>query len=212
MEKTLLLVIGALLVVASAVAWLSPSSGLTQVALAVSGLCGVATLVLAGRIASEARGTREPAAAIEKEAPAPRDRPVEPAPRAEAEVVAFLALLQEGGRLVDFVREDLAGASDAQIGAAARVVHAGCRRAIDEHFEIEPVAKEPEGTEVVLESGYDASAYRLLGTVPDQPPYRGKLLHPGWAIRSVKLPRVTGVTEERPWPVVAPAEVDLGKG
>jgi len=207
MERKLLYAIGALLVAANAAAWLVSKPELALASFAVSGLCGVGALVLAGRFAPRALDTPEPAPLDP-----PLARPPEPAPRAEAEVVAFLALLQERGRLVDFAREDLAGASDAQVGAAARVVHAGCRKVIEEHFEIEPVAKEPEGAQVVLEPGYDAAAYRLLGAVPDQPPYRGKLLHPGWAVRSVKLPRVTGVTEERPWPVVAPAEADLGKG
>jgi hypothetical protein len=132
-----------------------------------------------------------------------------PAPRPEAEIVAFLALLQEHGRLVDFVREDVAGATDEQLGAAARVVHAGCRKVLDEYFEIRPVRTETEGTRVVLEKGFDAGAHRLLGSVPDQPPYTGILLHPGWAAHAVKLPRITGVTGQRPWPVVAPAEVEL---
>jgi hypothetical protein len=63
---------------------------------------------------------------------------------------------------------------------------------------------------VELGPDYDASAHRLLGSVPEKPPYQGQLLHPGWMAESVKLPRITGVTEKRPWPVLAPAEVDLG--
>lgn len=144
-------------------------------------------------------------------APAPPVVPV-PAPlppRAEAEIVAFLALLQENGRLVDFAREDITGATDEQLGGAARVVHSGCRKVLDEYFEIHPVRAESEGARVVLDKGFDAPAHRLLGSVPDQPPYQGKLLHPGWMAQSVKLPRITGVTEQRPWPVLAPAEVEL---
>lgn len=132
-----------------------------------------------------------------------------PAPRPEAEIVAFLALLQEHGRLVDFIREDVAGAADEQLGAAARVVHAGCRKVLDEYFEIGPVRTEAEGAKIILEKGFDGGAHRLLGTVPDQPPYTGTLLHPGWAAHAVKLPRIAGVTGERPWPVLAPAEVEI---
>jgi hypothetical protein len=111
--------------------------------------------------------------------------------------------------LVDFAKEDIAAASDAQIGSAARVVHAGCRKVLDEYFEITPLQNAPEGSSLTLESGYDAPAFRLLGSVPEHPPYKGKLLHPGWIAQSVKLPRLTGTTEKRPWPVLAPAEVEV---
>ena len=49
------------------------------------------------------------------------------ASRADAEIVHFLAMLQDKGRLVDFLMDDINPYSDAQVGAAARVVHAGCK-------------------------------------------------------------------------------------
>jgi hypothetical protein len=61
-----------------------------------------------------------------REAPAPVAAPVaaQPPPpaanQAEAEVVAFVSLLQEKGRLVDFLMEDVAPYDDKQVGAAAR--------------------------------------------------------------------------------------------
>lgn len=169
-----------------------------------SALLGMATLFLATKASTQqALPTVAPA-------PMPPSTPPPPPPRAEAEIVAFLALLQEQGRLVDFVKEDVAAASDQQLGAAARVVHAGCRKVLDEYFDIAAIHTGNEGDKVVLASGYDASAHRLLGAVPENPPYTGKLLHPGWVASSVKLPRVTGTTDQRPWPVLAPAEVELG--
>ena len=42
------------------------------------------------------------------------------------------------GRLIDFLKEDMAAFSDAEIGAAARVVHAGCRKVFTQYFDIEP--------------------------------------------------------------------------
>ena len=47
--------------------------------------------------------------------------------QAEAEIVSFLALLQERGRLVDFLMEDITSYDDAQVGAGARVVHQGAK-------------------------------------------------------------------------------------
>ena len=140
--------------------------------------------------------------------PAPTT-PLPPPPRPEAEIVAFLALLQEQARLVDFAKEDVTAASDAQLGAAARVVHSGCRKVLDEYFDITPLRTEQEGAPLMLEAGYDAPAHRLLGSVPAHAPYKGKLMHPGWIARTVKLPRVTGTTDARPWPVLAPAEVEI---
>ena len=169
-----------------------------------SALLGLVVLFFAAKAS-----TQQGAPAVES-APMAPCAPPPPPPRAETEIVAFLALLQEQGRLVDFVKEDVAGASDQQLGVAARVVHAGCRKVLEEYFEIAAIHTGNEGDNVVLASGYDAAAHRLLGAVPENPPYTGKLLHPGWVARSVKLPRVTGTNDQRPWPVLAPAEVELG--
>jgi hypothetical protein len=192
MSKNLLVAAGALLFLLNVGMLFCPDAGAKAGVQIFSAAAGLLVLGLAGS----------------KTAPAPA-QPAAPAPRAEAEIVAFLALLQESGRLVDFAREDISGASDADLGAAARVVHDGCRKVLDEYFDIGPVRETPEGAQVVLEAGFDAPAHRLLGSVPDRPPYRGKLLHPGWIARSVRLPRITGTTGERPWPVIAPAEVEV---
>jgi hypothetical protein len=169
-----------------------------------SALLGLVVLFFA------ARSSTQQAAPAATSTPVPPYAPPPLPPRAEAEIVAFLALLQEKGRLVDFVKEDVAAASDQQLGAAARVVHAGCRKVLEEYFDIAALHTGNEGDKVILANGYDAAAHRLLGAVPENPPYTGKLLHPGWLARSVKLPRVTGTTDQRPWPVLAPAEVELG--
>ncbi len=202
MNKKLLLCTGGLLLLLNAGILFCPDPAAKAGVRIFSAVCGA---IVAGV------GLRNPApqTVVPPTAPAAPIAPAPPPPRPEAEIVAFLALLQENGRLVDFAREDIAGATDEQLGAAARVVHAGCRKVLEEYFEIRPIHEEPEGARVVLEKGFDAPAHRLLGSVPDQPPYQGKLLHPGWTAHSVKLPRITGVTEQRPWPVVAPAEVEL---
>lgn len=217
--KTLLYGLGATLAVANAAMAFVPQAGLSVPVHLLSAVLGVAIVMTAAKGAATPAPVSTPRAP-EKPAPTPAaTRPIPPVPapapspvgpRAEAEVVALLALLQDKGRLVDFVREDITGASDAQVGAAARVVHAGCRQVLADAFEIDPVRTEAEGTKVVLAPGYDAVAHRLLGSVPAQPPYSGTLLHPGWQVRTVKLPRVTGTSPARPWPVLAPAEVQIG--
>ena len=202
MDKKLLLSMGGLLVILNAGILFCPDPAAKTGVQIFSAVCGLVVLAASLR-------NRTPASPATQVAPSAPVAPTPAPPRPEAEIVAFLALLQENGRLVDFAREDIAGATDEQLGSAARVVHAGCRKVLDEYFEIGPIHEEPEGARVVLDKGFDAPAHRLLGSVPDQPPYQGKLLHPGWMARSVKLPRITGLTPERPWPVVAPAEVEL---
>jgi hypothetical protein len=127
---------------------------------------------------------------------------------AEAEVVAFLATLQERGRLVDFLQDDITAYSDAQVGAAARVVHQGCKAVLNEYFRIVPVRAENEGSNVTVIAGYDANEYRLVGKISGQAPFSGTLVHRGWKTESVQLPRVLRADDDR-FLTLAPAEVEL---
>jgi Domain of unknown function (DUF2760) len=134
--------------------------------------------------------------------------PPPPANQAEAEVVAFVGLLQEKGRLVDFLMEDVASYDDTQVGAAARVVHQGCRAVLNEHFKIAPVSEAEEGSRVTVPAGYAADEYRLMGKISGEPPFTGTLLHKGWKTDSVRLPRILKSSEKR-LPSIAPAQVEL---
>ena len=121
--------------------------------------------------------------------------------------VQMLALLQREGRFIDFALEDLATYSDAQIGAAARDVHAGCRRVLERYVTLEAILPGREGEAVTLgqDQQIDPAAFHLVGNVAGQPPFRGTLLHPGWRVSRVQLPSLatTGRT------IVAPAEIEL---
>jgi hypothetical protein len=107
---------------------------------------------------------------------------------------------------VDFIEEDLTGFPDSAIGAAARTVHAGCRKALAELFDLEPVLREAEGATVTVERGFDPSAIRLTGNVVGEAPFRGALRHHGWRARAVKIPPASGGTDPN---ILAPAEVEL---
>ena len=128
--------------------------------------------------------------------------------QAEAEIVAFLAMLQERGRLVDFLMEDITTYDDARVGAAARVVHEGCKVALREHFDIRSVREENEGSAVTIPVGYAADEYRLIGNIRGAGPFSGTLVHRGWKTVRVKLPRILRVEADR-LPTIAPAEVEL---
>ena len=142
-----------------------------------------------------------------KPAPAPAPKPVElPPERRHASGLLVLSILQREGRLIDFLQEDVASFPDADVGAAARVVHAGCRKALQQAFELEPILKDAEGASVTVPAGFDAQRIRLTGNVAGQPPFKGALKHHGWAAKSVKLPSVSESLDPR---VLAPAEVEL---
>ena len=131
--------------------------------------------------------------------------PAKPAREPGAEAVALLAVLQRDVRLVDFLQEDLAGASDADLAAVVRsTVYEGCRKSIAAHLALAPVLDKPEGAMVTVEAGFDPAAIRLTGNVVGNPPFRGTLKHRGWKATKVTVPEPAGDGR-----VVAPAEVEL---
>jgi len=128
--------------------------------------------------------------------------------QADAEIVSFLAMLQARGRLVDFLMDDINAYDDTQVGAAARVVHAGCKAALLEHFRISPVRAESEGATVQVAAGYLPDEYRLVGKISGPAPFSGVLVHHGWKTDAVNLPRVLRSSTNR-LPTIAPAEVEV---
>jgi hypothetical protein len=146
--------------------------------------------------------SRGPAVAAVETVPADPPVPAEPD---EAPALRLLGMLQEEGRFVDFLEEDLAPYPDAQIGAAARGIHEGCRKALHDRLVLERVLPESEGDPVTVEPGFDPAAIRLTGNVSGAPPFRGVLRHAGWRVRQATLPARRG----RDPHVIAPAEVEI---
>lgn len=136
----------------------------------------------------------------------PAQKPALPPERVHASGLLVLSLLQRGGRLIDFLQEDVTGFSDAEVGAAARVVHAGCKKALAEYFTVESVLKDAEGATVTLPAGFDAGRIRVTGNVAGQPPFHGALKHHGWTVTGVRLPAVSENLDPR---IITPAEVEL---
>jgi Domain of unknown function (DUF2760) len=143
----------------------------------------------------------QPAAA----APAPPPPP--PVEDHGDRAVQLLALLQRDGRLVDFLREDLAAYSDAQVGAAARDVHARSRVTLDRYIQLEPVSSEDEGEASLVSAASDPSTTRIVGNVPGQGSARGVVRHRGWRVVRMELPPLPPGHARQ---VVAPAEIEVG--
>ncbi|MGF6760855.1 hypothetical protein P3T24_001167 [Paraburkholderia sp. GAS33] len=161
------------------------------------------------RLRSGAPVTAAPTAApVASPAPAPAPQPAVPALKQASPDAALqlLGLLQRDARFIDFVEEDVAGYSDADIGAAARVVHGGCRTVLREHFTIRPVREEAEGSRVTLPEGFDATAVRLTGNVVGKAPFTGSLSHRGWRVQDVRLPKLAASHDTS---IIAAAEVEL---
>jgi hypothetical protein len=157
----------------------------------------------AGPVRSPVQEKRE-----EKPAPAPTSKAQlrEEPEKTFASALFVLSALQREGRLIDFLQEDIAGAKDADVGAAARVVHEGCRKVLNQYLALEPVLTESEGTQVTVPTGFDAERIRLTGNISGKPPFAGALRHHGWVTRQVRFPSLSQGLDPR---VLAPAEVEL---
>lgn len=138
----------------------------------------------------------------------PTERPSKSpkAPPNDAVAVQVLAVLQSGGRLLDFLSEDIEGYSDSDIGAAVRDVHRGLKKALSDHFPVEPVRGEEEESLITVGEGFNPSEIRLVGNVVGEPPFSGTLKHKGWKVGKVSLPRIPEGDAAK---IVAPAEVEL---
>jgi hypothetical protein len=87
-------------------------------------------------------------------------------------------------------------------------VHAGCKGVLQEHFRINPVRTEQEGSTVQVPDGYSADEYRLIGRITGSAPFSGVLVHRGWKTDMVKLPQLLrGAADQLP--AIAPAEVEV---
>lgn len=143
--------------------------------------------------------------------PKPETKPEPAVVEAEAapdhtSALQLLAILQREGRFVDFLNEDVTAFADAEVGAAARVVHEGCARALKDYITFKPVRGEAEGDPVELSPGYDPGENRVTGNVAGDPPYQGKLAHHGWRVVSIDLPKRSS---QRDANIVAPAEIEV---
>lgn len=124
----------------------------------------------------------------------------------QAVAAQTLGLLQAEGRLLDFLSEDISDYSDAEVGQVVREVHRGCNKALEDHFELEPVRPEAEEDAIHIGEDFDPGEIRVVGRVVDSPPFSGTLKHAGYRAKAVRLPRIrTGPSAL----VVSAAEVEV---
>lgn len=143
---------------------------------------------------------------VEKIVQAPAPEPVILKEATPDAALQLLSLLQKEARFIDFIKEDMSAYADADIGAAARIVHQGCAKAIGEHFTLAAVSNDQEGSRVTLNKGFDAAAFRLTGNIVGEAPFSGTLVHKGWQVTDLSLPKLT---EGHNAKIIAAAEVEL---
>lgn len=163
-----------------------------------------------GQFAARVAGLREAVEQPEElPAPSPQQDQVPVAvvanqPSATTGALQLLSLLQREGRIIDFLQQDVTGFGDADIGAAARLVHEGCRRALHAHARVVSVRSEAEGSTVVLERA--SADVKLVGNVAGAAPFRGVLRHRGWRVEELTLPTLLGSHDAK---LLAAAELEL---
>ena len=143
---------------------------------------------------------------VEKLVHAPAPEPVILKEATPDAALQLLSLLQKEARFIDFIKEDVTSYSDSDIGIAARVVHEGCNKAINEHFTLATIRNEQEGSKVTLPQGFDAGAVRLTGNITGVAPFTGTLIHKGWQVTNIRLPKLTQGHDAA---ILVAAEVEL---
>jgi len=181
-----------------------------------SGALVVLTIFLAWQAYVLLRQRVSPPSATAQTAPAPAatPRPVAAAAPGTAsgaggDALILLSLLQERGRFLDFVAEDISAYGDAQVAAASRVVHQGCKAVIDECLALAPAHAGAEGDRITVDPAADPNRYRLQGKLAQQPPYSGVVVHRGWKTTRLTLPRHTRPIDPAGENIVAPIDVEV---
>ena len=126
--------------------------------------------------------------------------------KVEPSHLRLLKTLQQSGRLIDFLKEDISAYTDAQVGAVVRKLHASCGEAVEDMITVRAIYEESEGCEVKIPQGYDPSEVKVVGNVTGEGPYTGRLVHKGWKAHKISLPKQVGEINEA---VLCAAEVEV---
>lgn len=126
------------------------------------------------------------------------------------ETLHLLSRLQEKGRFLDFLMQEIGSFSDQQVGAASRFVHDGCRSVVREYLELAPVYEQNEGASVTIAESAGAHDVRFIGKSATSFPVTGRLVHRGWRVTKAQLPKVAATpVDAATAAILAPAQVEL---
>lgn len=126
-------------------------------------------------------------------------------PTSDTAHLRLLAALQEEGRFLDFLKEDISSFSDEEVGASVRKIHKDCQQVIEKLVTVRPVLQEDEGSKIHIPVGYNSSSIKVVGFVKGEPPFEGILIHKGWRADKRSLPKKYVESSQ----VIYPAEVEI---
>jgi hypothetical protein len=118
----------------------------------------------------------------------------------------ILSVLQEEGRLIDFLNEDLSDYNDDDIGAAVRSIHKGCNDALKKYVELKPLLDDEEDSLIEVDENFNPEKIRLTGNVVGTPPFKGIVRHRGWKAQNINLPDLKKVDDAS---FLVPAEIEV---
>ena len=174
------------------------------------GRLGLALKVLfSGKTAKQVADVLSGAASLPAPEPEEKAKPEPPPPPKpkRSEAVTLLSALQREARFVDFIQEPIDAYSDAQVGAAVREVHRGCREVLTRMFAPAPIVDQPEDSDVEV-ADPSSGRYRLTGNVTQaSESVSGQLVHHGWEAAKCDIPKWTG--DKNSQNVIAAAEVQV---
>ncbi|MDO5309559.1 MAG: DUF2760 domain-containing protein [Planctomycetia bacterium] len=127
-----------------------------------------------------------------------------------SEAIELLAALQRDARFVDFIKEDVSGASDADLGAVARAVHDNCATTLERIFQLRPVSEVAEGQALFLSAkeASNSARVRVSGAFQtSDSDVSTRVVHSGWQATRSSLPHWQGRAEDSA--IVAPIEVEI---
>jgi hypothetical protein len=117
----------------------------------------------------------------------------------------LLSLLQQDGRLLDFLSEDIASFNDSQVASASRVVHRGCGNVLKKYFTYSPILDVQEDEEIEFPKDLPPQYIKISGKGAE----KIRILHRGWILESSKIPERV-IKSEKGF-VLAPAEGEPSK-
>lgn len=118
----------------------------------------------------------------------------------------MLGFLQQEGRLIDFLKEDISAFSDAQVGAAVRRIHQECARTLEEFVTVRSLREEGEGSLIQVPKDYNPIEIKIVGDIQGEPPFTGVLMHKGWKAHKRSLPKRA---LDQTYDVICPAEIEV---
>ncbi|PIE75069.1 MAG: hypothetical protein CSA18_01845 [Deltaproteobacteria bacterium] len=118
----------------------------------------------------------------------------------------LLSVLQEEGRFIDFLNENLSDYDDEDIGAAVRSIHKGCKDGISRYLELKPLLEIDEDEPFEVDSGFNPDMIKLTGNVVGNPPFKGVVRHRGWKAENINMPELKKVNDAS---FLVPAEIEI---